>query len=45
MTGDDFLMCQVFDLTMREVVGMTGGDLSPAGCIQYSNSMRERLWA
>ena len=41
-------MCQVysvFDLTVREVAGMTGGDFSPAGCIQYSISMRGRLRA
>ena len=25
MTRDDFLMCQVFHLTVREVAGMTGG--------------------
>ena len=38
-------MCQVysvFDLTVREVMGMTGGDFSLAGCIQYSISMRGR---
>ena len=41
-------MCQVysvFDLTVREVVDMTGGDFSSTGCIQYSNALWERLWA
>ena len=42
-----FLMCQVysvFDLSVREVVGMTGGDFWCTRSIQYSISMLQRLW-
>ena len=33
----------VFDLTVREVVGMTAGDFSPVGYIQYC-LFRIRSW-
>ena len=40
-------MCQVysvFDFSVGKIVGMTGGDFSPAGSIQYLMSMRKRLY-
>ena len=39
------ILNSVFDLAAGEVVGMTGGDFSPAGCIQYLISVWKRLWA